>query len=257
MKNNHMPDQAKTPPTAALYITCLANSLRPEIGHACVQLVESLGFKVDVPLDQTCCGQPGYNAGHRDQAIAVAKTQITALQEYDWVVVPSGSCAGMIINHYPRLFAQDTPWLEQAIQLAARTRELCQFLDEQGWQPGTPSKNHTQQTWAYHTSCSCRRETHSHQHGHRLLLKAGIRLAHLHDQEVCCGFGGTFAAKFDPLSSRMGQKKLAAVEQCSASGVTSADLGCLLQLQSLDRSGLSFCHIAELLAGTCAGEHKP
>ncbi len=132
------------------------------------------------------------------------------------------------------------------------------------WQPGiaidsSPSETNTR-TWAYHTSCSCRRETRSHEHGQQLLTQVGLDLAPLPDQDVCCGFGGAFAAKFDALSAHMGRQKLAAVEGCGANAVTAADLGCLLQLQSLAETGstglqkLEFRHLAELLAEYVTGE---
>lgn len=252
-----MPDHPSTKPVqdkkqdrVALYVTCLVNSLRPEIGFACVRLIESLGFAVEVPSGQTCCGQPGYNGGHSSQARQVAKVQLRALEDFEHIVVPSGSCAGMIITHYPKLFANDPVWLPRAEAVAARTRELCQFLVEHHWQPAdseNPSQQSEKPAWAYHTSCSCRRETHSHEMGAELLTVAGCKLAHMKDQEVCCGFGGTFSAKFDALSRRMGQNKLNAAAQCGADGITAADLGCLLQLQSLDNDAFEFRHIAEVL----------
>lgn len=249
-----MPDQpASKQPKVALYVTCLINSLRPEIGFACVKLLESLGFAVEVPPGQTCCGQPGYNGGQRAQAKAVAKTQLLALENYDHIVVPSGSCAGMIVNHYPRLFADEPDWLKRAEAVATKTRELCQFLFEHDWRPGKSPKHSSHPVWAYHTSCSCRRETQSHAMGEELLMRIGIKLGHMKDQDVCCGFGGAFAAKYDALSTRMGHNKLDAAAACDANAITSADLGCLLQLESLDHSGMEFTHIAVLLAH-CIGE---
>ena len=254
------PAQGKKQPRVALYVTCLVDSLRPEIGFACVKLIESLGFAVEVPSGQTCCGQPGYNGGHWPQARQVAKVQIQALEGFEYIVVPSGSCAGMIINHYPKLFADDPIWLPRAERVATRTRELCQFLVEQQWQTKV-SKQVNQQhppthqmTWAYHTSCSCRRETRSHLMGAQLLTEVGVKLGPIKDQEVCCGFGGTFAAKYDVLSRRMGQNKLHAAKECGANGVTAADLGCLLQLQSLDEHAFEFRHIAEVLADQVGSE---
>lgn len=241
-------------PVVALYVTCLVNGLRPQIGFACVQLIESLGFRVEVPLAQTCCGQPGYNGGQRDQARKVARHQIAILEQYDYVVIPSGSCTGMMTIHYPELLKDDPEWRKKAENLAAKTRELSQFLDEHHWQSTGPqnashrSTDHSE-CWAHHTSCSCRRETRSHQTADRLLEQAGYRLMAFKDQEVCCGFGGSFSAKFEPLSCTMGQNKLKHVTECNAGGVVSADLGCLLQLETLaGNSTLKFRHLAELLA---------
>ena len=110
-------------------------------------------------------------------------------------------------------------------------------------------------TWAYHTSCSCRRETRSEEMGAQLLTDAGCIVGHMKNQEVCCGFGGTFAAKFNALSTRMGQNKLEAASQCGADAVTAADLGCLLQLESLDSGAFEFRHIAEVLADQVGSQH--
>lgn len=266
-KNNNMAnidtDSTKIdkadPPTVALYISCLINSLHPQIGFQCAQLIEAVGYVVEVPPDQTCCGQPGYNGGHRQQSAAIARQQIALLEGYDFVVVPSGSCAGMIINHYPALLAEDPHWKDRAERVAERTRELCQFLVDQHWQPARISRDEAQKL-AYHTSCSCRRETKSHQHGETLLRRAGYRLAPLQEQEVCCGFGGSFAAKFNELSSQMGRNKLDAVKTSQANALVSADLGCLLHLESLNgkgNEGLHFYHIAELLAATCQPRSNP
>lgn len=268
-KNNNMPNYSDTEPKpnkvskqlamphvkakVALYVSCLVNSLRPNVGFDCVKLLESLDLEVFIPPDQTCCGQPAYNGGHRAQAIAVAKHQIAALSNYDYLVVPSGSCAGMFINHYPRLLADDPVWLKKTQALAGKTKELCQFLIEQNWQPTSMPSNH-HMTLAYHTSCSCRRETQSHQHGEALIKQAGFTLSAMQDQEVCCGFGGSFAAKFDSLSGRMGDNKLKCAVDSGASALVSADLGCLLHLDTLKNNAttnMKFFHIAELLADAC------
>ena len=237
-------------PLVALYVTCLVNSLRPSVGFACVTLLEQAGFKVEVPPDQTCCGQPGYNNGLRQEAQQIARLQIRVLEPYEWIVVPSGSCAGMISVHYPRLLADDPAWAERARRVADKTRELSAFLVEQGVtiapaaQPEPPS--------AHHTSCSCRRETRSHTQADSLLQGClGQQLKPLKEAEVCCGFGGTFSAKFDALSARMGHQKLDDIEASGATRVISADLGCLLHLQGLalrQNRPLQFQHLAELLA---------
>lgn len=240
-------------PTVALYVTCLVNAVRPQIGFACVKLIEDLGFKVVVPPAQTCCGQPGYNGGQRDQAREVARSQIEILQQFDYVVIPSGSCAGMMTIHYQELLKEDPVWQARAESLAAKTHELSQFLEQHNWQPAKPLSVVNQPEnragyWAHHTSCSCRRETRSHKYADRLLEQSGYRLLEFSDQEVCCGFGGSFSAKFDALSSKMGQDKLRNIADVGAEGVVSADVGCLLQLESLaGNSAIKFLHLAELL----------
>ena len=236
-------------PSVALFVTCLVNSLRPGIGFACVKVLEGAGFRVGVPESQTCCGQPGYNNGLEQEAARVARHQIAVLEGYDFVVVPSGSCAGMISVHYPRLLADDSEWLSRAQALATRTYEFGAFLAAQGihYRPLVDAP-----TTVHHTSCSCRRETRSHNQDDRLLTEClGEKLVPLAEQEVCCGFGGTFSAKFDAISARMGTDKLNAASTASAHQMVSADLGCLLHLQGLaqrQQRNLRFRHLAEILA---------
>jgi len=237
------------PALVALYVTCLVNSQRPSVGFASLKLLEQAGFQVDVPAEQTCCGQPPYNNGMTDEARRIARVQIQALEPYDWIVVPSGSCAGMISVHYPHLFENDPAWRDRAQRVAAKTRELGAFLAEQGvrFAPGLD----VQDTLAHHTSCSCRRETRSHTQANALLKDClQDELKPFKEPEVCCGFGGTFSAKFDAISARMGSQKLDNIEAAGAGTVISADLGCLLHLQGLalrQQRGLTFRHLSEVL----------
>lgn len=245
-----MTTEPAQPPLVALFVTCLVNSQRPAVGFATVKLLEQAGFRVEVPPDQTCCGQPPYNNGLTDEARRIAKLQIQVLEPYDWIVVPSGSCAGMISVHYPHLFENDAHWQERARRVAGKTRELAAFLAQQGVRfapgPGTPAAT------AHHTSCSCRRETRSHTQADGLLQDClQDQLKPFAEPEVCCGFGGTFSAKFDALSARMGSQKLDSFEAAGARTVVSADLGCLLHLQGLalrQQRDLQFRHLAEVLA---------
>lgn len=244
-----MATDSTPPPLVALYVTCLINSQRPTTGFAVAHLLEQAGFRVEVPLEQTCCGQPAYNNGLKAEAQAVARLQIKALEPYDWVVVPSGSCGGMISVHYPDLFADDPIWHQRALRLAAKTRELAAFLDEQGIRFKPVS---TTAPSAHHTSCSCRRETRSHEKADAQLRQClGDHLQTFAEPEVCCGFGGTFSAKFDAVSARMGSNKLDQIEASGATTVISADLGCLLHLQGLalrQQRNLTFRHLADVLA---------
>lgn len=245
-----MPTEPAKPALVALFVTCLVNSQRQPVGFATVKLLEQAGFQVEVPPDQTCCGQPPYNNGLSDEARQIAKLQIQVLEPYDWIVVPSGSCAGMISVHYPHLFEHDAHWRERARRVAGKTRELAAFLAEQGvsFAPGPDALPAT----AHHTSCSCRRETRSHEQADELLKNClQDQLKPFAEPEVCCGFGGTFSAKFDALSARMGSQKLDNIEHAGARTVVSADLGCLLHLQGLalrQQRDLQFRHLAEVLA---------
>src|SRR5579885_462621 len=119
---------AERPVRVALFVTCLVDLFRPTVGFAAVRLLEEAGCTVEVPRAQTCCGQPAYNSGDRDDAKAIAREVMKAFAGYDYVVAPSGSCAGMIRVHYPQLFADDPVWLPRARELAGRTYELVSFL---------------------------------------------------------------------------------------------------------------------------------
>lgn len=254
-------------PVVALFVTCLVNSLRPGVAHACIQILENAGFRVEVPPAQTCCGQPGYNNGQLEAARKVAQLQIQALEPFAWVVVPSGSCAGMISQHYPRLLANDAKWQQRAQSLAAKTLEFSAFLHRHriglappAASPARPPALDSRPT-AHHTSCSCRRETRSHEQADQLLQqKLGEQLRPFAEAEVCCGFGGTFAAKFTAISARLGTTKLDLMQAAGATRITSADLGCLLHLQGLARQQqrpLEFLHLAEILAADIAPGQAP
>ncbi|HVC53272.1 MAG TPA: (Fe-S)-binding protein [Stellaceae bacterium] len=237
------------PVRVALLVTCLVDLFRPTVGFAAVKLLEAAGCTVDVPA-QTCCGQPAYNSGDRAVAKAVAREVIAAFKGYDYVVAPSGSCAGMVRVHYPELFADDPADLAAARELAGRTHELVGFLvDVRGmtsvvarW-PGTVT---------YHDACSGLRELGVKDQPRRLLAAVeGLRLAELPDAEICCGFGGTFCVKYPQISDKMVSDKATDIAATGAATVLSGDLGCLLNIAGkLSRLGhpVEARHIAEVLA---------
>ena len=236
-----------------LLVTCLVDLFRPNVGFATVRLLERAGCTVVVPPEQTCCGQPAYNNGDFETARRLARQVIAAFAGCDRVVVPSGSCAGMVIRHYPELFRDDPAWHDKAQALADRTRELTAFLAEVGVAidaryPGTA---------AYHDSCSARRELGVLAQPRALLGQvAGLALAELPDAEACCGFGGTFCVKYPDLSARMVSDKTAAVAASGADTLLSGDLGCLLNIAGrLKREGraVRVWHVAEVLAGMAGG----
>ena len=246
---------SQAPPTAALFATCLVDLFRPRVGFAAVRLLEEAGCRVDVPARQTCCGQPPYNAGDRAGAQAVARHTIDALAGCERVVVPSGSCAGMIRNHFPPLLADDPDYREKAVALANRTWELTAFLvDMLGMKAVAASHRGTV---AYHDSCSCLREVGTRGQP-RLLLRsmAGLDLEEAPASDTCCGFGGTFSVKYAPISVEMVERKSAALTAGSADMIVGADLGCLLNIAGrLRRKGerVAVRHVAELLAGDLDG----
>jgi L-lactate dehydrogenase complex protein LldE len=237
-----------SPPEAALFVTCLADLMRPEIGVATAALMERAGFTVVVPR-QGCCGQPNYNAGDRQGAQALARAAIAALEPYETIVVPSGSCGGMMVRHYPTLFAPADPWNARATALAARVLELTQFLTRHP-APGVAALTGK---IAYHDSCSALRDLGIHAEP-RALLRAGTATeqVELKDSEACCGFGGLFCVKYPAVADRIAADKCDAIIASGADTVVAADLGCLLNIGGrLARMGspIRALHIAEALAG--------
>lgn len=239
------------PTRVQLFATCLVDRFYPGVGHATVAILERHGLDVDVVPDQTCCGQPAFNAGFVDEAAAMARYTIDLLsRSSDPVVVPSGSCADMIVNHYPELFAADAVYGERARALAARTFELSQFLvDVLGAEPATATAG---RSLAYHASCHGLRGLGLRDQPRQLLRAiSGGRCADLPDAETCCGFGGLFAVKMGPVSSAMLQSKLEAVDASGAEVVVATDVSCLMHIGGgLRRRGsrVRARHIAEVIA---------
>jgi L-lactate dehydrogenase complex protein LldE len=235
-----------------LFVTCLVDLYRPVVGFAAIALIERSGnYTVQVPEAQTCCGQPGYNFGDKDSALAIARQVVVAFEGFDYVVAPSGSCAGMIKTHYPELLAGDAAFAARARALAGKTYELTQFLrDVAGWD-GVTAEFASNVT--YHDSCSSLRELKVKRQPRDLLAKVGrIKFKELPDGEPCCGFGGTFCVKFPDISNRMVEDKVANIEATGADVVLAADMGCLLNIAGkLKRKGskVEARHVAEVLAG--------
>ena len=234
----------------ALFVTCLVDTMRPQAAFASVQLLEQAGCQVEIPEQQSCCGQPAYNNGDRDNARKLARHTIAALEGYDHVVIPSGSCTGMMIHHYPRLLADDPEWLPKAESLARRSHELTQFLHEVMKFTPTAACAHS---LTYHDSCSCLRELGLKQQPRALLAHVdGLELKEMNETEVCCGFGGTFAVTYPEISTQMVGNKSANIQASGAELLAAADLGCLLNMAgklSREQSPVRAFHIAEVLAG--------
>lgn len=238
----------------ALFVTCLVDLFRPTIGFAAVKLLEEAGCIVEVPRAQTCCGQPAYNSGDRADAKAIALQVFDAFEGYDHVVAPSGSCAGMIRQHYPELFADDPEVLPRARGLAARSWELVSFLVDICGVQSVPARWDKQVT--YHDACSGLRELGVKDQPRRLLASVdGLRLRELPGAEVCCGFGGTFCVKYPDISDKMVGDKEAEIVATGAEAVLAGDLGCLLNMAGkLSRRArpIEVRHVAEVLAGMTA-----
>jgi len=238
----------------ALFVTCLVDFFRPTIGFATVKLLQLAGCVVEVPRAQTCCGQPAYNSGNRGAAKAIAMQVLEAFAGYDYVVAPSGSCAGMIRQHYPEMFADDPALLSRARELAERTWELVSFLVDVCHVREVAA--HWPREATYHDGCSGLRELGVKGQPRRLLATvAGLKLRELPGAEVCCGFGGAFAVKYPDISDKMVGDKAADIDATGAEAVLAGDLGCLLNIAGkLFRDGrrIEVRHVAEVLADMTA-----
>jgi len=235
-----------------LFVTCLVDLMRPAIGFATLKLLEQAGCEVIVPATQTCCGQPGYNAGDNAAARELALKFASEFAACDYVVVPSGSCAGMIRCHYPSLFSDDSEAARQVRALAARTYELTDFLVNVAKIQTVPG--HFQGRLSYHDSCSGLRELGVKQQPRALLaLLPQAELKEMQQCETCCGFGGTFAVKFGDISTQMADNKCRNIHASGANTVVGGDLGCLLniegRLRRIGDAATRVLHVAEVLAG--------
>ena len=226
--------------------------MRPSVGFAALKLLETAGCEVVVPAAQTCCGQPGWNSGDRAAARALAQKLLPEYEACDYLVVPSGSCAGMIRTHYPDLFKGEAAMTVRIERLSARTYELTDFLLNILKVKSVPGD--FQGTLTYHDSCSGLRELGVKSQPRALLATMpGVTLKEMRDCETCCGFGGTFAIKYGEISSQMAATKCASVRATGAGAVALGDLGCMLNIEGrLRRDGdlsTQVLHVAEVLAG--------
>lgn len=235
-----------------LFVTCLVDLMRPRIGFAALELLERAGCEVVVPDTQTCCGQPGYNSGDRASALALARKVVSEFETCDYVVVPSGSCAGMIRTHFPDLFRDAPEELARAQRVCDKTYELTDFLVNIAGPGSLPAKYDARIT--YHDSCAGLRELGIKAQPRALLEKvSGLSITEMSQPEQCCGFGGTFAVKFGDISSHIADRKCADIEATGADAVVLGDLGCMLNIEGrLRRRGdmkTQVLHVAEVLAG--------
>ncbi len=245
--------QNRHPVQAALFVTCLIDLFRPSAGFAAVKLLEEAGCDVSVPASQTCCGQPAYNSGDRKAAKDIAMQVIAAFEPFSHIVVPSGSCAGMLCKHYPGLFDPETEpsWHARALAFASRVSELTAFLSDILGVDFAGRAFPYRVT--YHDSCSSFREMGVATQPRKLLQSLdGIIFIEMSDREVCCGFGGAFSVKYPDISNAMVTQKADRAVETKAEVLTGADLGCLMNIAGkLAREGKSIDvrHIAEILAG--------
>ena len=245
-------EMANNSQRVGLFVTCLIDLFRPNVGFAAVKLLEQAGYTVEVP-EQGCCGQANFNGGDADGAQAMALSTMKLFADFDYVVVPSCSCAAMIRVHYPELFPKGSEHAQAAEQLAAKTWELTSFLHDVAGFSGVDAE--FTGPVVVHDSCSGLRELGVRQQPRELLNKvSGLVEVPLKNPEVCCGFGGIFCVKYPDRSNRIADKKLADIRSLeeSVGALVSTELGCLLHLSGkLHREGSTIrtFHVAEVLAG--------
>ena len=240
------------PTRVALFVTCLVDQLFPHIGLSMAEVLERLGYEVDFPEAQTCCGQPAFNSGFRGEARLVARHFLDAFRGTEYIVSPSGSCTAMVRCHYPELFHKDPARLAESRALGPRVYEFSEFLTQVAGCEDVGAR--WEGVVTYHDSCHSLRELKVKE-GPRRLLSAvrGLELREMDACEECCGFGGTFSVKFGEVSGAMVGTKVESIRRTGADTVVSADPSCLMQIQGgLSRARLAVRtkHLAEILAGT-------
>ncbi|MCC6862977.1 MAG: (Fe-S)-binding protein [Bryobacteraceae bacterium] len=234
----------------SLFVTCIIDQLFPQVGMAMAEVLERVGWRVDFPEAQTCCGQPAFNSGYPAEARGVARHFLDVFRGAEYVVIPSGSCTSMISRHYEELFAKEPAYLEATRALIPRIWEFSRFLLEVAGVEDVGARLDSVAT--FHDSCHGLRELKIKE-GPRLLLSRvrGLELREMDPPEECCGFGGTFAVKFGELSAAMAKTKVEAILRTGADTVVGIDSSCLMQIKGvLSRAGLPVrtLHLAEVLA---------
>ena len=251
MGGNEDGARARPGPSVGLFVTCLVDLYRPNVGFAAVKLLEDAGCRVEVPPAQVCCGQPADNSGDGASTARIARQVIDAFAGFDYVVGPSGSCMATIIKRYPELFKDDPVWGPRAQDLARRSHELLSFLVDVLKAEPAPARYPGRVT--YHDSCSGLRSLGVKSQPRTLLARVeGLEVAEMQDAETCCGFGGTFCVKYPDISVKMASDKAANIAASGADTLLGGDLGCLLNLAGRLRrlgSETRVYHAAEVLAG--------
>lgn len=237
----------------SLFITCIADLFYPKVGQSAVNVLEKLGYEVDFPIAQTCCGQAVYNSGYKKDAIKAAKHFIKVFESKQYIVSPSGSCVGMIRKIYPKLLQNDPNWLKRAERVAEKTYEFSEFLTH------IVGLDHLDFTFSaratYHASCHMTRDLGLKNDPIQVLEKVkGLELVPLSNSEDCCGFGGTFSIKHPNVSASMGDEKTEHVEKTEADMLIMSDLGCMMHLSGYanrQERSIPMMHVAEILSKGC------
>ena len=235
--------------TVSLFIPCFVDLMYPQVGISMVRIFEKIGYKVECASGPACCGQPAFNTGYWDESRAIAVKMLEALKDAEAVVIASGSCGAMMSVFYPQLFA-GTPHEAAAKSVAAKCHEFSSFLVNKLGVTDLGAKFPHKVT--FHDGCHGLRELGIKTAPRRLLEKVqGLELVEMADAETCCGFGGTFSAKFPMISTAMGEVKCASAAETGADYIVSNDSSCLMHVQGLlSRQGspIKTIHLAEILA---------
>lgn len=234
-----------------LFVQCLVDGLYPKVGEAMVTIFNKLGISMNCHLDQTCCGQPAFNAGYRRAARVAAKRFIEIFEDSESIVCPSGSCVNMVKTHYRELFKNDVKWFDRAVQVGQRTFELSQYIVDILKVEDVGACYNGKVT--YHDSCHLLRGLSISEQPRRLIRNIKkAQLVEMKDSDRCCGFGGTFSVKYPVISTAMVDDKVHNIIASGADTVTGCDVSCLMNIQGrLSRIGspVKTLHIAQLLAG--------
>jgi L-lactate dehydrogenase complex protein LldE len=234
-------------PEVALFVTCLVDQFAPDAGVAAVRLLEAAGCSVAFPAAQSCCGQPALNTGEPEAAAVLARHFVEVFEPCETIVSPSGSCVAMVHHWYPRIL--EGAWRERAEAVVSRTHELTGYLADVLHRTDLGAR--VEESVTVHDACHGLRVLGLKGASRRLLEAAGATVVEMDDPEVCCGFGGTFAAKHGEISTPMADDKLAQAEATGARYLVACDSGCLLHLAGRRRRtgrGPEPLHVAELLA---------
>ena len=232
--------------TVAIFVTCMVDQMFPEIGAAAVRLLRRTGVKVVFPERQTCCGQPFSNSGFVREALPLAKNTIEVLEPFDAIVVPGGSCTGVIRHEYLDRFADDSDWERRARALATKTFELSEYLAAHlKIKPKRPEPTPV----TYHDSCHMLRIAGIKDPPRHLLAQAGCQITEMRESERCCGFGGLFSVKMVPVSQAMTAEKLNQAAETDTGLLVTSDPGCLMQMRANrpKESNLRIEHLAVVL----------
>ena len=239
------------PQRVTLFMQCIVDSCFPQVGEAMVAVLERQGLTLEYPADQTCCGQPAFNAGYRNEAARLARRFLDVFEDAECIVCPSGSCVHMVRHHYRELFAKEPRLLARAERVGAKTFEFTEFLVDVLGVTDVGASWHGDVT--YHDSCHLLRGLGVKDQPRALLAGVrGLNLIEMTRSDECCGFGGTFSAKYPEISEALLETKLANIQATGAGAVVGCDMGCLMHMQGMIRRRelpISVHHIAEILAG--------